>query len=112
MAFELDQRFLLDLAHAFAREAHLSRQLFQRGRFDVVEAEAVYRADLGFDATLSRAAQHPENVWSLHGLHECLEKLGKTTEALLIKPRLDLANARSDAPIKASCACRLLHMNG
>ena len=88
----------------------LGALLLEQGH--VVEAEAVYRADLGFDATLSRAAQHPENVWSLHGLHECLEKLGKTTEALLIKPRLDLANARSDAPIKASCGCRLLHMNG
>ena len=36
------------------------------------EAEAVYRADLGLDGQLSRACQHPDNVWSLHGLHECL----------------------------------------
>ncbi len=27
----------------------------------------------------------------------------------LIKPRLDQANARADAPIRASCACRLTH---
>lgn len=78
----------------------------------VEEAEAVYRADLGFDKTLSRAAQHPENVWSLHGLHECLTKLGKVEEALIIQTRLDLANARADAPIKASCACRLIAMQG
>jgi len=85
----------------------LGALLLEQGR--VEEAEAVYRADLGFDATLSRAAQHPENVWSLHGLHECLERSGKPDEALLIKTRLDLANARADAPIKASCACRMTH---
>jgi tetratricopeptide (TPR) repeat protein len=88
----------------------LGALLLEQGH--VAEAEAVYRADLGFDASLSRAAQHPENVWSLHGLYECLERLGKTAEALMVKPLLDLANARADAPIKASCACRLLHMNG
>lgn len=85
----------------------LGALLLEQGR--VEEAEAVYRADLGFDATLSRAAQHPDNVWSLHGLHECLQRGGKVDEALLIKTRLDLANARADAPIKASCACRMTH---
>ena len=45
---------------------------------DEVElAEAVYAADLGLDATLGRACQHPGNVWSLHGYHECLTRLGK-----------------------------------
>lgn len=39
MALELDQRLLLDLAHAFARQAHLGGQLFQRGGFDVIEAK-------------------------------------------------------------------------
>jgi len=85
----------------------LGALLLEQGR--VEEAEAVYRADLGFDATLSRAAQHPDNVWSLHGLHECLLRAGKADEAVLIKTRLDLANARADAPIKASCACRMTH---
>ncbi len=85
----------------------LGALLLEQGR--VEEAETVYRADLGFDASLSRAAQHPENVWSLHGFHECLMRLGKTDEAVLIKQRLDLANARADRPIKASCACRLTH---
>jgi tetratricopeptide (TPR) repeat protein len=73
----------------------------------VEEAEAVYRADLGLDATLSRACQHPENVWVLHGCHECLTRLGKETEAALVKPRLDLALARADVPVTASCLCRL-----
>jgi tetratricopeptide (TPR) repeat protein len=73
----------------------------------VEEAEAAYRADLGFDGTLGRAFQHPENVWALHGYHECLMRLGKHDEARMIKQRLDLAVARADVPIKASCACRM-----
>ncbi len=75
----------------------------------VSEAEAVYRADLGLDGKLARACQNPDNVWALDGLHECLMKLGKASEAHLIKQRLDIANARADEPIKASCACRLTH---
>ena len=57
--------------------------LLEQGR--VAEAEAVYRADLGFDDTLPRAYQHPGNIWSLHGYHECLVKLGKTGEARIIE---------------------------
>ena len=72
----------------------------------VAEAEAVYRADLGYDGSLSRACQHPDNVWSLHGLHECLAKLDRPAEAVMVKQRLDLAVARADVPIKASCFCR------
>ncbi len=75
----------------------------------VEEAEAVYRADLGLDGTLGRAFQHPENVWSLHGYHECLTRLGKSEMAAMIKQRLDLAVARADVPIQASCYCRLNH---
>ena len=40
------------------------------GEFD--EAETVFRADLGLDGKLPRPCQNPKNVWSLHGLHECL----------------------------------------
>ncbi|MDJ0945036.1 MAG: tetratricopeptide repeat protein [Kiloniellales bacterium] len=70
------------------------------------EAEAVYRADLGLDSTLSRACQHPGNVWSLHGLHECLTRRGETVEAALVKLQLDKALARAEVPIRASCFCR------
>ena len=73
----------------------------------VEEAEAVYRADLGLDDTLPRANQHPGNVWSLHGYHECLVRLGKTEQARIIRQQLDLAAAQADVPISASCACRL-----
>jgi tetratricopeptide (TPR) repeat protein len=73
----------------------------------VAEAEAVYRSDLGLDGKLSRACQHPDNLWSLHGLHECLTRRGEKVEAGLIKQRLDLALARSEVPVKASCFCRM-----
>ena len=83
----------------------LGALLLEQGK--VEEAEAIYRADLGLDGTLRRACQHPENVWSLHGLHECLTRLGKKAEAAMIKQRLDIAAARADVPVKASCFCRL-----
>ena len=73
----------------------------------VEEAETIYRADLGLDDMLARACQHPENVWSLHGFHECLVRLGKHAEAGIIKQRLDIATAWADVPIKSSCFCRM-----
>ena len=79
--------------------------LLEQGR--VAEAEAVYRADLGFDDTLPRAYQHPGNIWSLHGYHECLVKLGKTGEAQIIEQQLRFAAALADTPVEASCFCRL-----
>lgn len=85
----------------------LGALLLEQGH--VEEAEAVYRADLGLDGKLARACQNPDNVWSLHGLHECLVKTGQGAEAHLVKQRLDIANARADEPINASCACRLTH---
>jgi len=86
-----------------ARHA-LGALLLDQGRYE--EAEAVYRADLGLDATLSRACQHPRNVWSLHGLHECLARRGETAEALHVRLLLDQATARAEVPIRASCYCR------
>jgi tetratricopeptide (TPR) repeat protein len=82
----------------------LGALLLEQNRID--EAEAVYRADLGFDNTLARACQHPGNVWSLHGLHECLTRLERNDEAMLIKPALDKALARADVTIRYSCYCR------
>ena len=83
----------------------LGALLLEQGH--VEEAEAAYRADLGLDDTIGRAFQHPENVWALHGYYECLTRLGKDAEAKMIKQRLDLAVARADVPIYASCACRM-----
>lgn len=76
----------------------------------VEEAEAVYRADLGLDGSLARAYQHPENVWSLHGYHECLMRLGKHDFCGIIKQRLTIAAARADVPIESSCFCRMSHV--
>ncbi len=70
------------------------------------EAEATYRADLGLDDTLPRACQHPRNVWSLHGLHECLAKRGEQIEIVHVKQKLDLALSRAEVPIHSSCYCR------
>jgi tetratricopeptide (TPR) repeat protein len=73
----------------------------------VAEAEGVYRADLGLDGTLARACQHPGNVWSLHGYHECLTRLGKHEQAGIVGQQLKIAAAYADVPIGASCYCRL-----
>jgi tetratricopeptide (TPR) repeat protein len=86
----------------------LGALLLEQGRIE--EAESVYRSDLGLDGKLSRACQHPDNLWSLHGLHECLVRRGEKVESMLIKQRLDLAQARADVPIKASCFCRRMAM--
>ncbi|PWY68900.1 TPR domain protein [Aspergillus eucalypticola CBS 122712] len=72
----------------------------------VQEAAAVYQADLGFDDTLPRARQHPNNVWALHGYYECLNRLGRTAEAQIVKPFLKQAVATADVPIRSSCYCR------
>ena len=74
----------------------LAALLLERDR--VEEATAVYRADLGYDDTLSRACRHPDNVWSLHGYHECLERLGRHAEAAIVRQKLQIAMARTDVP--------------
>jgi tetratricopeptide (TPR) repeat protein len=106
---ELDDNLPYDEPWGWMQPARhaLGALLLEQDR--VEEAEAVYRADLGLDDTLSRACQHPDNVWSLHGFHECLIRLDKTEEAKMVKLRLDLATARADVAIKASCYCRLHH---
>ncbi len=83
----------------------LGALLLEQGHVD--EAAQVYAADLGLDPTLSRPCQHPNNVWSLHGYHECLTRLGRDAEAVIIGRQLELAAARADVPVRASCACRL-----
>lgn len=82
----------------------LGALLMDAGRYD--EAEAVYRADLGLDDTLPRPCQHPRNVWSLHGLDECLGRRGETVERHHVRLLLAQALARAEVPIRASCYCR------
>ncbi len=81
----------------------LGALLLEQGRLD--EAEAVFREDLGLGGQLSRATVHPDNVWSLKGLHDCLEARGETSEIVQVRLRLDLADARADKRVAASCFC-------
>ncbi|MBO9449525.1 hypothetical protein J7426_04605 [Tropicibacter sp. R16_0] len=85
-----------------ARHA-LGALLFEQGH--MTEAEAVYRADLGLGGSLSRASIHPDNVWSLKGLYDCLKARDEAIEIIQIKQRLDLALARADTSVAASCFC-------
>jgi tetratricopeptide (TPR) repeat protein len=103
---ELDDNLPYDEPWAWMQPTRhaLGALLLEQGRIE--DSAAVYRADLGLDATLSRACQHPDNIWSLYGYHECLTRLGRDEEARIIKQRLDLANARADVPIKSSCFCK------
>ncbi len=109
-AVELDDALPYDEPWGWMQPSRhaLGALLLEQGRAE--EAEAVYRSDLGLDGKLSRACQHPDNLWSLHGLHECLTMRGENAEAGLIKQRLDLAAARAEMPIKASCFCRQVAM--
>jgi tetratricopeptide (TPR) repeat protein len=69
------------------------------------EAEAVYREDLGLGGALPRAQIHPDNLWALRGLLDCLQWRGETAEAALIRQRVDFAAARADLPVSVSCFC-------
>ncbi|KAH7130534.1 hypothetical protein B0J11DRAFT_523373 [Dendryphion nanum] len=90
--------WMLPTRHAYAA------LLLEQGRIE--EATKAYAEDLGFDDTLPRARWHPNNVWALHGYHECLLKLNRTEEAKIIKQQLTLASAVADVPVKASCYCK------
>ncbi len=89
-----------------ARHA-LGALLLEQGRIE--DARQVYMDDLGLSDTLVSTSQHVDNLWSLHGLVESLERLGEKRQARLFRFRLNLAMARADVPINASCACRLQH---
>ncbi|KAI9935089.1 hypothetical protein ASPWEDRAFT_54105 [Aspergillus wentii DTO 134E9] len=78
--------------------------LLEQGQIE--DAAAVYSADLGMDDTLPRSLQHPNNVWALHGYHECLLRLDRKAEAQIVNQQLKLAMATADVPVKSSCFCR------
>jgi tetratricopeptide (TPR) repeat protein len=83
----------------------LAALLAEQGHF--AEAEQIYRDDLGLTHAIQRCAQHPGNVWALHGLAECLEVRHAAGELETIKPKLEAAIALADVPITSSCMCRL-----
>jgi tetratricopeptide (TPR) repeat protein len=70
------------------------------------EAEQVYRDDLGLSGAVQRCAQHPDNVWALHGLVECLKLRSEIEELPALQASLARALAKTDVPISSSCLCR------
>lgn len=72
-----------------------------------VEAEEIYRDDLGLSGRVQRCTRHPDNVWSLHGLVECLQRRGDELELPTLSAKLSAALAKADVPITSSCMCRL-----
>lgn len=83
----------------------LAALLAEQGHYG--EAEEIYRDDLGLSGKIQRCAQHPDNVWALHGLVECLEKRGETRELPKLREKLARALARADVSITSSCMCRI-----
>ncbi len=106
-AVELDDTLPYDEPWGWMQPARHALGALLLEQNQVEEALQVYRADLGLDTLLSRPSQHPDNVWSLHGYVECLRRLGRHEEAASAQFRLDLAQARADVVISASCFCRV-----
>jgi tetratricopeptide (TPR) repeat protein len=82
----------------------LAALLAEQGHY--AEAEDVYRDDLGLSGRVQRCAQHPDNVWALHGLAECLQQRGDVDELAVVERKLASATALADVPIASSCMCR------
>jgi tetratricopeptide (TPR) repeat protein len=72
----------------------LGAALMDAGNY--VEADAVYREDLG---------QHPENGWSLYGLARSLQLQGKAAEAAAMQARFEKAWQFADIKMTSSCCC-------
>jgi tetratricopeptide (TPR) repeat protein len=87
----------------------LAALLAEQGHFG--EAEDVYRDDLGLSGRIQRCAQHPDNVWALHGLAECLQARGEVEELVVVRQKLESAMMLADVPITSSCMCRTTIQN-
>jgi tetratricopeptide (TPR) repeat protein len=82
----------------------LAALLAEQGHYG--EAEQVCRDDLGLSGRIQRCAQHPDNIWALRGLAECLEQRGEVEELGVVQAKLAFAMALADVPIMSSCMCR------
>ncbi len=82
----------------------LAALLMEQGHYE--EAEQIYRDDLGLSGRIQRCAQHPDNVWALHGLVECLQKKNDQKELPALSLKLSRALELVDVPITSSCMCR------
>jgi tetratricopeptide (TPR) repeat protein len=72
----------------------LGAVLVSAKRFE--EAEKVYAEDL---------AAWPENGWSLFGLAQCLEALGRKDEAAAVRKRFDAVWSKADTKLTSTCLC-------
>lgn len=91
--------WMLPARHAYAA------LLLEQGY--VEQAAVAYAEDLGLHPTPKRSHQHPNNIWALHGYHECLVRLGRHAEANIIRRQVVLAAAEADIKIESSCFCRV-----
>lgn len=82
----------------------LAALLLEQGQVD--EALMHYEDDLGISDRLPRCTQHRNNIWALHGYHECLQRLHRFDEAEQISPGLNQLVANADISINSSCCCR------
>jgi tetratricopeptide (TPR) repeat protein len=82
----------------------LAALLAEQGHY--AEAEQVCRDDLGLSGRIQRCAQHPDNVWALQGLAECLRQRGEVEGLGVVQKKLASAMALADVPIMSSCMCR------
>ena len=96
-AVEVEDRLIYSEPPAWMQPVRhaLGALLMDAGQLE--EAEKVYREDL---------ERFRNNVWSLHGLAECLRSAGQEEEALAVEARFRDASKRSDVTIRASCYCR------
>ena len=84
--------------------SRLGGPLLDQGHLE--ETEQVYRDDLGLSDNVQRCSQHPNNVWALHGLAECLSRRGDKEESAQIQRQLAVAMAKTDTFVSSSCQCR------
>ena len=87
----------------------LGALLMEQGQH--TEAEKVYREDLGLSDTVLRCAQHPNNVWALHGLVECLQLRQAGEELNEYRYLLETALSKASISITSSCCCRTNTIN-
>ncbi|MFT5285044.1 MAG: tetratricopeptide (TPR) repeat protein [Planctomycetota bacterium] len=73
----------------------LGALLLEQGQ--LAEAEEHYRYDLKL---------HPGNIWSLHGLTECLERTNQTAAAAEVRAQLERVQEQASVEVNASCYCR------
>eukprot|EP00035_Acanthoeca_spectabilis_P015071 m.296444 g.296444 ORF g.296444 m.296444 type:complete len:602 (-) comp16274_c0_seq4:1326-3131(-) len=93
-----------------ARHALGALMLEQAGRSSpdeaavlIAKAEQTYRSDLNHP--LVRPLSHPDNVWALSGLAECLDRQGKSSERA--RATLEQVSRQCDVKVGMSCFCRV-----